>query len=149
MNGQRVTEGLARLWTAGSATLLLVIAVGILTQPGFPLGLGPIRTTGLAGLWVTLVPAVVGLVGVVLLRGDGRLGPGLVLLYSVFWSVVVASALPSVWNAKKSLCLNGPGFCITGPWIGRMVAVGILTPFLLVGVWAWRRVAERGRKTDR
>lgn len=149
MNGQRVTGGLARLWTAGTATLLLVIAVGILTQPRFPLGLGPIRTTGLAGLWVTLVPAAVGLVGVVLIRGHGRFGPVLVLLYSAFWSVAVASALPSVWNAKKSFCLNGPGFCITSPWIGRVVALGILTPFVLVGGWAWRRLAERSRRADR
>ncbi len=82
MNRHRVTAGLARFWTAGSATLLLVIAIGILTQPDFPLGLGLIRTTGLAGLWVTLVPAVVGLVGVGLVRGSGRLVPGLVFLNS-------------------------------------------------------------------
>jgi hypothetical protein len=149
MNGRRVTGGLARLWVAGSAVFLLVVAAGILAQPGFPLGLGPIRTTGRAGLWLTLVPAAVGLAGVVLARGRGRLGPGLVFVYSAFWSLVLASGLPAVWNAKESLCLKGLGFCITSPWIGRLAALGVLTPFLLVGSWAWRRFVERGRTTDR
>jgi hypothetical protein len=147
MIGHPLTGGLARFWITGTAILLLVVAVGILSQSGFPLGLGVIRTTGLAGLWVTLVPAVVGLTGVVLLRGSGRLGPGLVFAYSIFWSLVVGSGLPSVWNAKESFCLKGLGFCITSPWIGRTAAIGLLTSFLLVGRWAWRRLAERARTT--
>ena len=147
MNGNPVTGGLARFWITGTAILLFVVAVGILSQPGFPLGFGVIRTTGLAGLWMTLVPGLVGLSGVVLLRGTGRLGPGLVLVYSVFWSLIVGSGLPSVWNAKESFCLKGLGFCITSPWIGRAAAMILLTSFLLVVLWAWRRLAERASTT--
>lgn len=149
MNGYQVAGGLTRFWVTGSAVFLLFVAVGVLTQPSFPLGLGLIRTTGLAGLWLTLVPAAVGLAGAVLARGHGRLGPGLVLAYSAFWSLVLASGLPSVWNAKESFCLKGLGFCITSPWIGRLAALGVLTPFLLVGAWAWRRLVGRARTTDR
>jgi hypothetical protein len=147
MNRHPLTGGLARFWITGTAILLLVVAVGILSQPGFPLGLGVIRTTGLAGLWVTLVPAAVGLTGVMLLRAPGWLGPGLVLVYSVFWSLVVGSGLPSVWNARESFCLTGLGFCITSPWIGRTAALGLLTSFLLVGLWAWQRLADRAGTT--
>ncbi len=149
MSGHRVTGALARFWATASAIFLLVIAVQILMQPSFPLGLGSIRTTGLAGLWVTLVPAVVGLAGVVLTRASSRLGPGLVVLYSLFWSVGVASALPTIWNAKTSFCLSGLGFCITSPWIGRMAAIGVLASFLLVGGWAYRTFVERSRTAGR
>jgi hypothetical protein len=144
----RVSGGLARFWTTGSAVLLLVIAAHVLTQPGFPLGLGVIRTTGPAGLWLTLAPAVAGLLGVALLRRPGRLGPELVLLYSGFWSLVVVGALPGVWNAKRAFCLSGLGFCIASQWIGRMAAIGVLSSFLLVAFWAWRRLVERGPATE-
>ena len=130
---------LAQLWTAGSAVLLFAAVAGILTQPQFPLGLGAIRTRGLAGLWVTFVPAVVGLAGVILLRGTRWLGAGLLLLYSAFWALVIASGLPSIWNAKSSFCLNGLGVCITSPWIGRLTALALLAPFLAIAVWTGRR----------
>ena len=116
---------LAQLWTAGSAVLLFAAVAGILTQPQFPLGLGAIRTRGLAG--------------VILLRGTRWLGAGLLLLYSAFWALVIASGLPSIWNAKSSFCLNGLGVCITSPWIGRLTALALLAPFLAIAVWAGRR----------
>ena len=131
-------RALALFWIAGTAIVLLVIALGVLTQPGFPLGLGLVRTTGLTGLWVTLVPAVVGLVGVVLVRRSSRFGGGLTLLYSGFWAVLVASGLPIVWNAKRSFCFEGLGVCIRGPWLGRLMVLGLLAPFILSGVWSWR-----------
>jgi hypothetical protein len=95
----RIAQGLAVSWSLLTAILLLGITVGILTQPGFPLGLGPIRTTGLAGLWVTLVPAVLAFAGVVLLGHRNRLAAGLLVTYSASWAAVVASGLPLVWNA--------------------------------------------------
>lgn len=134
----RVCQALALFWSAGSGILLLGIALGILTQPTFPLSLGLIRTTGLAGLWATLLPAVVGLGGVVLLRRSYRLGAGLILIYSAFWVLLLASGLPLVWNAESSFCLDGLGVCITGPWLGRLAAMSLLTSFLLVGIWSWR-----------
>jgi hypothetical protein len=147
----RMARGLAVSWTLGSAILLLGIALGILTQPGFPLGLGLIRTTGLAGLWVTLVPALVALAGVVLLQCRNRSAAGLLVTYSAFWSVVVASALPVVWNAKSSFCLNSLGVCITSPWLGRFTTLSLLAPFLFVSVWFWRVLGARdgpGRKIN-
>jgi hypothetical protein len=145
MNGRPVAAALVRFWVTGTAILLLVVAVHIVSQPDFPLGLGWIRTTGPAGLWLTLVPALVGLAGVTLLRRPGRTGPTLVFLYSAFWSLTVAGALPGVWNAKRSFCLSS--LCITNPWVGRAAALGLLAPFLLVALWAWRRPAPGGRTT--
>jgi hypothetical protein len=106
--------------------------------------LGIIRTTGLTGLWVTLLPAAVGLVGMILLKRARQTGLALVALYSAFWLAVGASALPTVWNAKRSFCLNGIGFCITSPWLGRIVALTLLTPFLLVALWSCRLLLGRG-----
>lgn len=134
----RIAKALAVSWSLLTAILLLGMTVGILTQPGFPLGLGPIRTTGLAGLWVTLVPAVVAVAGVVLLRHRSRLAGGLLAAYSLFWTVVVAGGLPLVWNARSSFCLNSLGVCITSPWLGRLATMAILTAFVVTGAWSWR-----------
>jgi len=134
----RIARALTVSWSLLTAVLLLGMTVGILTQPGFPLGLGPIRTTGLAGLWVTLVPAVVSVAGVALLRHRGRLAGGLLAAYSLFWAAVVAGGLPLVWNARSSFCLNSLGVCITSPWLGRLATMAILTAFVLAGAWSWR-----------
>jgi hypothetical protein len=132
-------RGLVTFWTIASSLPLLAIALGILTQPGFPLGLGIIRIRGLTGLWATLVPAVVGVAGVVLLhRRSRRVGAALILSYSGFWSVLLAGMLPVVWNAESSFCLRGLGMCITAAWLGRLAVLGLLTPFLLVCAWCWR-----------
>jgi len=140
-----VARALVPFWSVGSAIFFLAVALGILTQPNFPLSFGLVRTSGLAGLWATLLPAVVGLGGVLLVRRPGPLGAGLLLLYSAFWSVLLASGLPNVWNAGTSFCLNSLGVCITSPWIGRLVAMGLLAAFLLVGVWSWRVLTARSR----
>ena len=134
---RRITRGLAVSWCLLTALLLLGISVGILTQPGFPLGLGWIRTTGLAGLWVTLLPGVVALAGVVLLRRRRRLAGGLLVTYSAFWAAVVGSGLPLVWYAKSSLCLNSLGVCITSPGLGRLAATALLAAFVLAGARFW------------
>jgi hypothetical protein len=53
-------------------------------------------------------------------------GRGLVLLYSAFWSLVLASFVPAAWQ---------------GLWAGPAVLVVLLTPFLLVGAWSWSILA--------
>ena len=141
---QRIVEVAALLWSVASAILLIGVAVMIIKQPRFPLNIGLIRTQGLPGLWVTLLPAVVGLAGVVLVRGRIPLGTWLLMGYSGFWAVVVATGLPMVWNAQNSFCLTGIGFCITSPWIARLTALGLLGSFVLVGVWSWCRRSVRG-----
>jgi len=134
-------------WTLVSALPLLAIAVGILSRPDFPLGLGFIRTRGLAGLWCSLLPAVVGIAGVVLLRSWPRVGAGLILGYAAFWCVVLAGLLPVVWNTESSFCLRGLGLCITAAWLGAAVILGLLALFMLVVVWSWRslKAGERPR----
>ncbi len=131
------------VWSVLSALPLLGITLGILTQPDFPLGLGMIRTRGLTGLLVSLVPAVVGLGGALLLRWSSRVGAGLLLVYSAFWSVLLAGMLPVVWNADSSFCLRGLGVCITAAWLGRLAVLGLLTPFLLTCVWSWRSLRRK------
>src|SRR5512143_1851472 len=106
-----IARWLAVSWSLFTAIGLVVVAVGILTQPAFPLGLGALRTTGLAGLWLTLLPAALAIAGAVLFGQGSRLAAGLLATYSAFWAGVVASALPFVWNAKRSYCLNSLGVC--------------------------------------
>jgi hypothetical protein len=132
-----IRHALALGWSVTSAVPLLAIALGILTQPDFPLGLGIIRTRGLMGLWATLFPGIIGVAGVVLFRWSNRVGSGLILVYSAFWSLLLASILPTVWNAESSFCLQGLGVCITAAWLARLTVLGLLTPFFLVCVWSW------------
>jgi hypothetical protein len=133
-----VWRAVAISWCLVSALPLLAITLGILTQPGFPLGLGFIGTRGLMGLWVTLLPATAGIGGVVLLRRSTRIGAGLILAYSGFWAVLLASMLPVVWNAESSFCLRGLGVCITAAWLARMTVMSLAILFLLTAGWAAR-----------
>ncbi len=137
--GRDVRRALVRAWIVLTALPLLGITAGILAEPGFPLGLGIIRTRGLTGLWFSLLPAVVGLAGVVLLGRPGRAGPALTLAYSAFWVVVLAGMLPMVWNAESSFCLRGLGVCITAAWIGRLIVLSLLSVFVGVSTWSVRR----------
>jgi hypothetical protein len=76
-------------------------------------------------------------------------GAGLILAYSAFWSLLLVSILPAVWNVGSSYCLRGLGVCITGAWLARLTTLGLLTPFLLVCVWSWhtlRRALADERK---
>jgi hypothetical protein len=142
-----VRRALVSTWIVVTALPLLGITLGILTEPGFPLGLGFIRTRGLTGLWVSLVPAVVGVTGVVLLRWSRRVGASLIFAYSAFWVVVLAGMLPVVWKAGSSFCLRGLGVCITAAWLGALVVLGLLAAFLVVSTWSWRRA--RGTAAER
>jgi hypothetical protein len=143
-----VRRALVSTWIVVTALPLLGITLGILMEPGFPLGLGLVRTRGLTGLWVSLLPAVVGVAGVVLLRWSRRVGAGLILAYSAFWAVLLAGMLPVVWNAESSFCLRGLGVCITAAWLGRLVVLVLLAAFLLVSSWSWRRVTLTDRQAE-
>jgi hypothetical protein len=135
-----VRRALVRAWIVATTLPLLGITLGVLMEPGFPLGLGVIRTRGLTGLWVSLLPAVVGLAGVVLLGRSRRMAAGLILAYSVFWVVLLAGMLPVVWNVESSFCLRGLGVCITAAWLGRLIVLALLATFVVVSTWSLRRV---------
>ncbi len=130
---RRVVRGLALFWIAVTAILLLAIAGHVLAEPGFPLGLGFIETRGLAGLWATLLPAAVGLGAVVLLWRSSRVGAGLLLAYSAFWSLVLATLVPGAGRESG---------------VGLAVVLILLTPFLLIGAWSCRILAS-GKSTGR
>ena len=129
---------LSLLWVAGSAMFLLGLSVLIVKQPHFPLNFGLVSTHGPVGLWATLLPGVAGLAGVVLVRTHPSSGAGLLLVYSAYWTVLLASGMPVVWNAQSSFCLNGLGICITIPWVGRAMLTGLVAAFALTGLWSWR-----------
>ncbi len=139
-----VQRALVSAWVVVTAIPLLAMVVHILTRPDFPIGLGFIRTRGLMGLWVTLLPAVVALGGVVTLGLRRRMGAAMLLAYSVFWSVLLAGALPLVWNAESSFCFRGLGVCITAAWLGRAVVLLLLSFCLLVFAWTWHALRSDG-----
>jgi hypothetical protein len=144
MNKRRVVARVVSLfWIAGSALLLLGLSALIVGQKNFPLDFGLVRTRGLNGLWTTLLPGVVGLAGAALLRPRKVIGSCLVAVYSGYWTVLLASGIPAVWNAKSSFCLNGLGLCITTPWLGRAVLIGLISAFALTGLWAWQDARSR------
>jgi hypothetical protein len=142
LSGQRFRLAFALFWTLASTLMLLGISVAIFRQPGFPLDLGLIRTSGRSGLWVTLLPGGLGLVAVLLLFWQRRVGAGLLAAYSLFWLVIFAGGLHAVWNAKRSFCIESLDFCIVTPWIGRLTTIGLAVPFLLVAVWSGRQAAR-------
>ncbi len=139
--GSHARRVLALGWSSLTTVLLLGISVLILSDQNFPLNLGIIKTTGRAGLWATLLPGLIGLVAVVLVLWHWRSGALLLGIYSLFWTVLLASALPVVWNAKQSFCLRT--FCITTPWLSRLMVFALATPFLLVALWSRSRDARR------
>ncbi len=93
----------------------------------------------------TVLPALIGLGAVVLVLWHSRLGSRLLGIYSLFWTVVVASALPAVWNAKRAFCIRT--FCVTTPWLSRLLVFALATPFLLVDPWARREATKPRQRT--
>lgn len=138
--GWRVRRALALLWSWVTIGFLLFVSFLIVRDPGFPLNLGVISTTGGAGLWATLLPGLVGLVAVVLVLWHSTLGARMLGLYSLFWAGIFASALPTVWNAKRTFCTRT--LCITTPWISRLLVLALATPFLLVAIWTRRHARD-------
>lgn len=123
----------------------LGLSVAVLRNPRFPLALGIIRTTGRTGLWITLLPAMVALVGLIA-RTRKKFSAVLLAAYCAFWSVVILSGLPFVWNAKQSFCFKN--LCITSHWVARLAVLGLATPFVLAAISTGRPIArqERDRK---
>ncbi len=139
--GSHIYRWFLLLWSASTAIYLVIISFLILRDPRFPLNLGLIRTTGRAGLWVTLLPGLVGVAGVLLVVVRARAGAFLLGLYSLFGTAVLACALPAVWNARSSFCTQT--MCIRTPWIARLLVLALATPFVLAAFWAKREAQHR------
>ena len=141
--GRLLFQAAVVAWLLVSALLLCGISVLILVQKNFSLHVGLIRTTGRAGLLPTLLPALVCLLGLSLLPRFRRAGGALVVIYSLYCSVLMAAGLPSVWNAQSSFCLRGLNFCITSPWLARLLVMGLAASFLVATLWAWGVMRSR------
>ena len=69
-----LTTLLGFFWILLTIFLFLGLSVLVFVTPRFPLAMGVIRTTGRSGLWVTLLPTLVGAAGRSLEeRGTGSL----------------------------------------------------------------------------
>lgn len=141
--GSQLCYLFAVTWSAFTSLLLLIISVQVLQNPVFPLGLGAIHTVGKTGLLLTLLPAAVGLLAVLLSSRRVRSGLWLLGFYSVFWAGILLAAFPSIWNAKSSFCFRT--VCITSPWLGRLLLFVLTMPFVLVALWTYREL--RGEQT--
>jgi len=142
--GSHVCRGLALTWSATTIMYLVVVSVVIIRDTSFRLDIGVIKMTGRAALWPILVPAVIGLVGLILVLWHVRWGGWLLGAYSLFWAGVLAAGLPAIWNAKTSFCTRT--ICITTPWIGRLLLFALATCFFLVALWI--RLDARLRPRD-
>jgi hypothetical protein len=136
----RIGRWSALAWLAGSSVYLLVLSAVICGNARFPLKLGAIKTTGRTGLWLTLVPALAGFLALGLVLFRIRAGAFILGVYCAFWTAVLASVLPFVWNARQSFCTST--MCIRTPWIGRLLVFGLMTPFAIVALWARREFAR-------
>ncbi len=134
----------ALLWLAISAIYLLVVSVLICGDARFSLKLGAIRTTGLTGLWITLVPAIAGFLALFLILFRIRTGAIVLGAYCWLWIAVLACVLPWVWNARESFCTQT--MCIRTPWIARLLVLGLATPCLMVAIWARHEFARLGQR---
>lgn len=139
----RAYRGLAVMWSATTIVYSSVVCVAIIHDPAFHLNLGVIKTTGKAALWPMMLPAVVGLVGIVLILRRVEWGGWLVGAYSLFWAGMLAAGLPSIWNVKTSFCTRT--MCVTTPWIGRLLLFALATAFFLVALWAYLTARPRPR----
>ena len=130
-------------WVAATLLPLCALSVAILKRRNFPLDIGLIHTTGRAGLLPILLPAGIGMAGLLLLRR--RIGAMLIGLYALYWFVMQISVLPMIWNAESSFCLRGLEFCISGAWQGRLLVMTIAALFASVVFWSSRQlVTKRG-----
>jgi hypothetical protein len=140
----KIARWSALLWLAISAIFLLVLSVLICGDAQFPLTLGAIKTTGRAGLWLTLAPAIAGLLACFLVVFRMRAGAIVLGAYCWFWIAVLAYVLPWVWNARQSFCTHT--MCIRTPWIGRLLVLGLMTPCVMVAIWAKHEFARMGQR---
>jgi hypothetical protein len=124
----RVFLALSVFWTTFTVVSLGVITAMIVKEPAFPLGFGWIRTRGLAGLWITVPSALLGIIGLVLLKARRTLGSRLLLFYSALWTLTLLpgmlAELPTIVRHPLAYCANGT--CT--PWV---ITVGITVAFTL------------------
>jgi hypothetical protein len=133
---ERVFLILALMWTGFTVVSLAVITAMILKEPEFPLGLGWIRTRGLAGLWITLPSTLLGFAGLILLKTHRPIGSRLLLLYSALWTLAL---LPGMLAELPTIVRHPLAYCADGtctPWV---ITVGITVAFALCGLWYARQ----------
>jgi hypothetical protein len=133
--GSLASRCLAVIWSATTIVYSAVVSAVIIGDANFRLNIGVITMTGRASLWPILVPAVIGLIGLLLVLRRVRWGGWLLGAYSLFWAGVLAAGLPGIWNAKTSFCTRT--ICITTPWIGRLLLFALPACFLLLARWAY------------
>ncbi|MGB9234504.1 MAG: hypothetical protein WCC04_08825 [Terriglobales bacterium] len=124
----RILLALAVLWTVFTVVALGVITAMILREPAFPLGLGWIRTSGPAGLWITVPSILLGIVGLALLLMRPTTGSRVLFLYSGLWTLMlvpgVLAILPTIVRHPLAYCADGR--CT--PWV---ITVSITIAFTL------------------
>jgi len=141
--GSHACRGLALIWSATTIMYLVVVSVVIIRNASFRLDIGVIKMTGRAALWPILLPAVIGLVGLILVLWHVRWGGWLLGAYSLYWAGVLAAGLPAIWNAKTSFCTRT--ICITTPWIGRLLLFALAACFFLVALRIYLNARLRPR----
>jgi hypothetical protein len=144
MLGLRIPVGalLAFSWIIVTMFFFFGLSVAVFSNPRFPLAIGAIRTTGRAGLWITFLPAVVALAGLIAWKRK-RLSAGLLAAYCAFWSVFILGGLPYVWNARQSFCFKN--YCITTHWVARLAVLALATPFVLGAISRGRSILPEKR----
>lgn len=142
--GSRTCRALALIWSATTIIYLAIVSAAIFHDPTFHLNVGVMKMTGRTALWPITLPAVIGVVGLVLVLWHVRWGDWLLGAYSLFWASVLAAGLPAIWNVKTSFCTRT--MCITTPWIGRLLLFALATCFFLVALWIY--LNARGRPRD-
>jgi hypothetical protein len=103
-----------------------VITVLIVREPAFPLGLGWIRTRGLAGLWITVPSLLLGIVGLIFLMTRRAVGSRLLLAYSGIWTLIL---LPGMLAELPTIVRHPLAYCASGtctPWV---ISVSITIAF--------------------
>jgi len=139
----RIFLALAVLWSSFTVVFLGVITAMIATEPAFPLGLGWIRTRGLAGLWVTIPSGLLGVAGLILLKMRREIGFRLLLAYSGFWTLAL---LPGMLAELPTIVRHPIAYCADGtctPWV---ITVSITIAFTLCSFWYARQAySQMGR----
>jgi hypothetical protein len=127
----RVFLALNVLWTTFTVVSLGVITAIILREPAFPLGFGWIRTRGLAGLWITVPGALLGIAGLILLKARRTTGTRLLLFYSALWTLTL---LPGMLAELPTIVRHPLAYCADGtctPWV---ITVSITVAFAMSAI---------------
>jgi hypothetical protein len=140
------SQRLALWWTRSSVIWLLVVGGVFLFHRNLPLTLGTFRATADAVIVSAVALAFLGVGGLVLHQRNPRLGAGLLAGYCVLWLIPLVAALPSVWNARSSICLSGINICVTSEAAAGLM-IGFVIAFSLVALWAARASVRASSRT--